>query len=67
MKLLITPFLQSSSHFPHLDSNIPLSILLSNTLNQCFSLNMKDQYPYKTTAYNFVYFNLCTSTLQMGT
>jgi hypothetical protein len=56
MKLLIRQFFPPSCHFiPHpsvlLGPNILLSVLFSNTLNLCSSLNLRDQVslPYKTT------------------
>jgi hypothetical protein len=62
-KLLIMQFSQTSCHPIPLGSNIFLSILVSNTLNLYFSLNVRDQvsHPYRTTGKIIVlYILICT-------
>jgi hypothetical protein len=52
MKLLIQPFSPASCYFRHLRSNFFLSILLTNTLSLCASINVYDQEvpdPHRTT------------------
>jgi phosphate starvation-inducible membrane PsiE len=55
MKLLIMQFSPTSCHF---GPNILLSILFSNTLNLCSSLNVRDKvsHPYRTTGKIIVFY-----------
>jgi hypothetical protein len=50
MRLLVVQFSPASYYFSLVGPNILLSILFSNALNLCFSLNITNQVsnPYKT-------------------
>jgi hypothetical protein len=59
MELLIMYFSQPPVTSSHLDPNILLSTLISNTRNLCSSLNVRDKvlHPYKIASNTFAYFN----------